>query len=346
MTEHPLVQPAAVGTRAEPESGGGPWRRGLRALLGNRRVLVSAAILVVIVVLCLLAPLYASYISGTDPFVANPVGTTVLDDGTVVPLLQPASQGVGVLPIGPTGQAHFLLGADGDGRDVAARILYGGRNTLVIGVLAGLVACAGGLVVGLIAGYVGGVVDGVLSRILDVVWAFPVLMLAISISAISFASGISLGFVRVSSGSLALPVLIIGVVYVPYVARPVRGAVLSVRAADYVGAATSYGAGHGRIIRREILPNVLSRVIVLLPLMVATAMLLESGLSFLGIGVHPPAASWGTIIEDGTQLLRNRPLMAIVPGALLALTVCVLNILGDAIRDAFDPKAELRMRAR
>ncbi|GAA4523631.1 ABC transporter permease [Amycolatopsis samaneae] len=308
--------------------------------------MVSAAILAAIVVLCLLAPLYADHVSGTDPFVANPVGSTVLDDGTEMPLLQPASRGVGVLPIGPTWQAHFLLGADGSGRDVAARILYGGRNTLLIGLLAGALACAGGLLVGLLAGYVGGVVDGVLSRALDVVWAFPVLMLAISISAISFTSGISLGFVRVGSGSLALPILIIGVVYVPYVARPVRGAVLSVRTADYVHAATSYGAGHGRIIRREILPNVLSRVLVLFPLMVATAMLLESGLSFLGIGVHPPAASWGTIIEDGTQLLRNRPLMAIVPGALLATTVCVLNVLGDAIRDTFDPKAEPRARVR
>jgi peptide/nickel transport system permease protein len=341
----PASEPASAPVaRHEPASDAvGPWRAGLRQLRRDPRAIGSVVVLALIVLLCLLAPVYAEHIAHTDPFAANPVGTTIIN-GRVAPLLQPAARGLGVLPIGPTWDpAHFLLGADANGRDVAARLLYGGQNTLIIGFAAAALSCAGGLVLGLLAGYFRGVVDGVLSRLLDVLWAFPVLLLAISLASISFHSGIDFGLFRVSSASLALPVMIIGAVYVPYTARPIRGAVLSLRESEFVQAAISYGASPFRLVGKEILPNVISRVVVLFPLMVATAMLLESGLSFLGIGVEAPAASWGTIIQDGTMLMRNRPIIVVAAGALLAITVCALNVLGDAVRDALDPRAETRM---
>jgi peptide/nickel transport system permease protein len=139
-----------------------------------------------------------------------------------------------------------------------------------------------------------------------------------------------------------LPILIIGVIYVPYVARPIRGQVMSLREREFVQASVGAGATDGRLLRREILPNVLPTLIVFLPLMTAINMLTESALSFLSIGVQPPDASWGTIINDGVGLLYTRPMVAIAPGVMLAITAVALNLLGDGVRDALDPKARLR----
>jgi peptide/nickel transport system permease protein len=137
--------------------------------------------------------------------------------------------------------------------------------------------------------------------------------------------------------------VIIGLVYVPYVFRPIRGQVLSLREKEFVEAAVAQGAGSFRIVFLEVLPNVLSTVIVLLPLMIATTILTESALSFLSIGVQPPNASWGTIISDGQDLLYTRPWVAIAPGIMIVLTVLALNVLGDGVRDALDPRAKLRV---
>jgi peptide/nickel transport system permease protein len=146
----------------------------------------------------------------------------------------------------------------------------------------------------------------------------------------------------VESGSLLLPILIIGVVFLPYVARPIRAEVLSLRESEFVEAATGLGASNWRLLRSEILPNVITIVIVFFPIMMAIAMLTEAALSFLSIGVQPPDASWGTIILDGQALLYTRPAVAIAPGVAIVITVLALNVLGDGVRDALDPRAKLR----
>jgi peptide/nickel transport system permease protein len=234
------------------------------------------------------------------------------------------------------------LGSDNQGRDVAARLLYGGRNTLFIGTTAALVTITLSLLIGLIAGYRRGIVDSILSRMLDVIWAFPVYLLSISLSVVLLTSGLSLGFIRFGAGSIALPIFIIGIVYIPYVARPIRGQVLALREREFVRAAVGSGAKHSTIIFREILPNVLPSVLVFIPIMVALAMLTESALSFLSIGVQPPQASWGTIINDGLGLLYTRPVVALAPGLMIVLTAASLNLYGDAVRDALDPKTRAR----
>ncbi|MFJ1970070.1 ABC transporter permease [Streptomyces sp. NPDC087903] len=295
-----------------------------------------------VAVLC--APLYADHIAHTDPFQSHVSGTTTVD-GRTVPVLTPSSTGLGlgVTPIGPTWDpTHYFLGADNQGRDVMARLLYGGRTSLFIGVAAALFTCVVGTAVGVVAGYAGGVVDAVVSRVLDVIWAFPVYLLAICLSVVLLTDGLRLGPLTVEAGSLWLPVAIIAAIYVPYIARPLRGQVLVLRNKEFIRAAVGSGAPTPRILRREVLPNVLPTAIVFVPLMTALAMLTESALSFLSVGVQPPDASWGTIIEDGLGLLYTRPAVTIAPGLLIALTTAALNILGDGVRDALDPSARLR----
>jgi peptide/nickel transport system permease protein len=324
--------------------GASPFALARRRLRRNRIAMTMLGLLAAIVLLCLLAPVYAHRVAHTDPFVSNLDGTTIVN-GEEVPVMQAeeGGLGLGVSPIGPTWDIrHYFLGADTQGRDVAARLLYGGRDSLLIGMAAALLTCVLATLVGLVAGFFGGPVDGVLSRLLDVVWAFPVYLLAISLSTVLLTSGFSAGPIHLESGSLWLPIIIIGIVYIPYVARPLRGEVLSLREREFVEAATATGASTGRLLRSEILPNVVTTVIVFFPIMMALAMLTEAALSFLSIGVQPPQASWGTIILDGQGLLYTRPAVALAPGIAIALTVLALNVLGDGIRDALDPRAKLR----
>jgi len=269
-------------------------------------------------------------------------------NGKQVPLME---QGGGALrlgetPIGPTWDVHhYFLGADALGRDVAARLLYGGRSSLIIGIGSAVICCLFATVVALIAGFFGGVADSLLSRLMDVIWAFPVYLLAISISTelLTHSNGVSLGPLHIVASSLWLPTLIVAFIYVPYVYRPVRGQVLSVVRREYVEAAVSQGASNLRLLFSDVLPNVVSVVIVLLPLIIATTILTEAALSFLSVGVQPPNASWGTIISDGQSLLYTRPWVSIAPGIMIVLTVLALNVLGDGIRDALDPRAKLRV---
>jgi peptide/nickel transport system permease protein len=321
-----------------------PWNLARRRLLRNRVALAMAALLAVIVALCLSAPLYAHHVAHVNPFRSNLDGTTIAN-GKRVPVMVQSTEGLGlgVTPIGPTWDLHhYFLGADEQGRDVASRLLYGGRNSLLIGTSAALITCLLAVLIGVVAGFFGGLVDGVLSRFLDLIWAFPVYLLAISLSTVLIARGISLGPFHLTSGSLLLPITIIGVVYIPYVARPVRGEVLSIRRREFVEAAIGLGASNWRLLWSDVLPNVITTVIVLFPLMLAIDMLTEAALSFLSIGVQPPNASWGTIILDGQDVLYTRPTVALAPGIAIALTVLALNVLGDGIRDALDPRAKLR----
>ena len=343
-----LLEQVKVDTELRPAiAGRNPWALAARRLWRNRIAMAALGLFLLIVVLCLAAPLYAHDVAHVNPFPPNLNGHTVVG-GKVVPVMQ---QGGGALrlgetPIGPTWELnHYFLGADSVGRDVAALLLYGGRSSLIIGIGAAVLCCLAATVVALIAGFFGGVADSLLSRLMDVIWAFPVYLLAISISTelLTHSSGFQFGPVHIDAASLWLPTIIISFIYVPYVYRPVRGQVLAVVRKEFVEAATAQGAGNLRLIFSEILPNVVSTVIVLLPLMVATTILTESVLSFLGIGVQPPNVSWGTIIQDGTDLVYTRPWVTIAPGLMILLTVLSLNVLGDGVRDALDPRAKLRV---
>ena len=155
--------------------------------------------------------------------------------------------------------------------------------------------------------------------------------------------GIKIGPIEINSGSLWLPIFIIGLIYIPYVARPVRGQVMALRNSDFVTAAIGLGAPSHRIMRKDILPNITTTLIVFVPIMMALNMLTESALSFLSIGVQPPDASWGTIIQDGQTLLYTRPAVALAPGLMIVASVLSLNVFGDGLRDALDPKSKIKL---
>jgi peptide/nickel transport system permease protein len=266
------------------------------------------------------APVWANNVAHSGPEETH-VTDTVEVDGEQVAVV--ASDGQ---PIGPTWQGSFFLGADAQGRDVMVRLLYGGRNSLLIGISAALATTALGVALALIAGYAGGLVDGAISGVVDLLWAFP---------------GILLGPVELSGGSLLIPVLVITIGAVPYVVRPARAQVRAVREREFVLAARAAGMGPWRIMAQEILPNVASTLIVLFPLIVGNAIQLEAALSFLGVGVQGEP-SWGTLIEDGYQRLTTAPHLAVAAGLLVVLTVLTLNLIGDCVRRAFDPHAPRR----
>jgi len=343
-----LLEQVEVDTGLRSAAGGrNPWALAARRLWRNRIAMAALLLFLVIVVMCLAAPLYAHDVAHVNPFVPNLNGHTVAN-GKVVPVMQ---RGGGILrlgetPIGPTWDPrHYFLGADSTGRDVAALLLYGGRSSLLIGIGAAVICSLVATVVALIAGFFGGVTDSVASRIMDIIWAFPVYLLAICIATelLTHSSGFQFGLLHVSASSLWTPTVIIAFIFVPYVYRPVRGQVLAVVKKEFVEASVAQGAGNLRLIFSEILPNVVSTVIVLLPLMVATTILTESALSFLSVGVQPPNVSWGTMIQDGTSLLYTRPWVSLAPGIMILLTVLSLNVLGDGVRDALDPRAKLRV---
>jgi peptide/nickel transport system permease protein len=329
---------------AVPRKTRGPWAVALAKLKRNRAAMAALAIFLLIVVGCISAPFYARW-AGVDPF-ASTLDAVIQIDGADVPVMEQSTEGLGLgyTPIGPTWRlGNYFLGADSQGRDVMARMLYGGLNSLLISGAATIFTLILGTAAGLIAGYFGGVTDTVLSRFLDILWAFPVYLLAISLSIVTIAQGISIGPIVIGSGSLWLPIIIIGIVYVPYVARPIRGQVLALRKSEFVLASINLGVPGARILWRDILPNILTTLIVFVPLMMALNMLTESALSFLSIGVQPPAASWGTIIQDGQALLYTRPLVALAPGLAIAISVMALNVFGDGLRDALDPRSKVRL---
>jgi peptide/nickel transport system permease protein len=271
---------------------------------------------------------------------------TITIDGEEQAVIAESTEGLGLgtTPIGPTWHwSGYSLGADGQGRDVFARMLYGGLNSLWIATASTVLCLLLAGVIGVSAGFFGGVIDAVLSRIMDVIWAFPIFLLAISLSIVLINSSITLGPIVIRSGSLWLPIFIIGIVYVPYVARPIRGQVLSLKNSEFVLAAVGLGVPSYRILWKDILPNVATTLIVFVPLMMALNMVTESALSFLSIGVQAPDASWGTIIQDGQDLLYSRPMVALAPGIAIAITVLTLNVFGDGVRDALDPRSKLRI---
>ena len=298
---------------------------------------LALGVLVLILGACVLAPVYARVVAGSDPFRSN-IGGTVQVDGRAVDVLAENTEGLGlgVTPVGPGWRGAYLLGADGQGRDVAARLLHGGRTSLGIAAGATLLCLGLAAVLGVVSGFLGGWVDAVLAGLLDLLWAFPVYLLAISLSIVLISQDLQLGPLRIAGDSLALPILILGVVYVPYVARPVRAEVIALRGTDFIEAAGATGGTPWHILRRHVLPNIGPTLVGFVPVVAAMALLTEAALSVLGIGVQAPAASWGTLIADGQALLYSRPAVAIAPGLAVVATVLALNVLGEALRLRLD----------
>ena len=318
-------------------AGASPWRLAGRRLRRDKSALVFGALFIVLVLACLAAPLWADQIAHTTPE-ENHLTDTIEKDGETVNVV--ALDGV---PIGPTWQGEFFLGADQLGRDNMVRLLYGGRNSLLIGVVAAVLTTLLAIIFGVLAGYFRGWSDSAISRLMDIIWAFPVILLGIALGTSLAEGGLKLGPISISGDSLAIPILVITIVYIPYLARPLRGQVLSLREKEFVEAARAQGMGSWRIMFGEILPNIASTILVFFPLLVANAILLEAALSFLGAGVRPPNASWGTMISEGVDRIVTAPYLAIVPGAMLVLTVLALNVFGDGVRDALDPRAKVKI---
>jgi peptide/nickel transport system permease protein len=318
-------------------TGASPWRLAARRLRRDRTSLIFGGLFLLLVGLCLAAPLWANQVAHTGPN-DNHLSDTIQQDGETVNVV-----GFDGVPIGPTWQAEFFLGADGNGRDQMVRLLYGGRNSLLIGVTAAIGTTILAVILGLLAGYRRGWIDSVVSRFMDILWAFPVILLGIALGTALATGGLKVGPLTLEGNSLAIPIFIIAIVYIPYLARPIRGQVLSLREKEFVEAARAQGMGPWRIMFSEILPNVASTILVFFPLLVANAILLEAALSFLGAGVQPPNPSWGTMIDEGVERIVTAPTMAIVPGLMVVLTVLALNVFGDGVRDALDPKAKVRI---
>jgi len=217
------------------------------------------------------------------------------------------------------------MGTDEFGRDVLSRVIYGAQASLQAGAVAASIALIVGLVLGMFAAYYGGAADNIIMRVMDVLLAFPYILLAIAV-------------VAILGPGLRNAMIAIGIVYIPYYARVVRGAVLSVRARDYVEAARALGARDGRVMVQHVLPNTLAPLIVQTTLNVGAAIIDTAGLSFLGLGTQPPTPDWGNMLSAGRSYVIDSPWIATFPGLAILVTVLAFNLMGDALRDAFDPR--------
>jgi peptide/nickel transport system permease protein len=320
---------ALVGEAIDLPPGIGPWKLAWRRLRRNKVALFFGGVFLVILVMCLLAPVYAKHVAHQGPAAENITGKVGGKD-----IVSPTG-----IPTGPTWHSRYFLGADANGRDVAVRLLYGGRNSLEIGFVATAITIFFGLLVGVLAGYFRGVTDGIITRILDVIWAFPAVLLGVALG-VSLALG---GIGPLHGNTLMVPAVVVGVVYIPYVGKPVRGQVLGLREREFIDAARQQGLSNPRIMFSEILPNLGSTIVVFVPLILANAILLEAGLSYLGAGVQPPNPSWGTMIADGIRTIPAAFHNVLVPGIMLVLAVMSINVFGDGLRDALDPRSKVRI---
>ena len=326
--------------------GRSPWYLAWRRLRRNWVALGALGVFVLIVVCCALAPVYARHVAHTDPD-TNHVTESVRVNGKLQQVIALNTGGqIGVTILGPTwwnAGGKFALGADANGRDVAVRLLYGGRNSLKVGIGSALICTFLAVVLALLAGFYRGSTDWVITRFFDLIWAFPVILLAIALGTALSINGIHWGPIHVGSGSLWIPTLVISYVLIPYVGRPLRGQILSLREKEFVEASIAQGASPFRIMFSEILPNITSSVLVFFTLIVANNILTEAALSFLGAGVQPPNPSWGNLILSGQQQIHTAPWLAIIPGIAVVLTVLSMNIFGDGLRDALAPRAKVRV---
>jgi len=335
----------SASARAENSAGGdGPWRLALKRFLRNRVAVAFLGLFFLIVLFVLAAPLWADHVAHTGPNETHTLQKLHVN-GETREVVTPEGKPIGPQWFGAGGE--FFLGADSRlGRDEMVRLMYGGRTSLFIGFVSGLITTFLAVVLGLLAGYYRGWVDAVIARTLDVLWSLPVLLIGIAIGTASALGGLGIGPLHIEGGSIWIPIFIISIFYMPYVARPIRGEVLSLGEKEFVEAAIAQGAGPLRVMFGELLPNLASTIVVFFALNIANNLLFESALSFLGAGVQPPNSSWGTMISIGEELLTTQPLLAIIPGVMIMLTVLSLNIVGDGLRDALDPRSKVRFEAK
>ena len=288
-----------IGPARRAAKGDTQWKIATRHFKKSKVALAGLVILVLLYLVALLAPLLAPY----DPIAQRDIVTTSY--------LKPSVQ-------------HWL-GTDRFGRDILSRILYGARISLSIGFVATAISVTLGTVLGALAGYFGGKIDGLLMRFTDMVLAFPRLVLLIMI-------------VALFSPSIAVIITVLGLTQWPNTTRIVRGDVLSLREREFIQAAHALGMGKARIIFKHLIPNVLAPVIVTATLGIGNTIVLEAGLSFLGLGVQPPIPSWGNMVSDGRDNLLGAWWVATFPGLIIVLTVLAFNLVGDGLRDALDPR--------
>lgn len=269
----------------------------VHGLMRNKGALAGLIILILLILAAIFAPLITTY----DPIVIDPPSRT-----------QPPSR-------------EHWLGTDGFGRDIYTRIVYGARVSLPVGLIAVSIAATAGAILGLIAGYYGRFADAIIMRVIDIMLAFPNIMLALVI-------------VAILGPSIRNVMIAVGIGEIPRYTRLIRGQVLSARELLYVEAAKVIGVPTSKIMFRHILPNVVSPVIVLATLSVGSAILAAAGLSFLGLGAQPPRPEWGAMLADGRQFLRSHWWVATMPGIAIAITVLSINMFGDGLRDILDPR--------
>ncbi|RZU16074.1 peptide/nickel transport system permease protein [Kribbella rubisoli] len=294
----------------EPKAieGRSPFVLAVHRLRKDKVAMISLAVILLIVLMAIFAPVFTA-ITGHPPNEQyRDIGLT--PDG---------------LPRGPNGT--FWLGTDDLGRDILVRIAYGARVSLLVGVIATAITVVIGVVLGLAAGFLGGITDTVLARLIDVVLSVPFLLVAIAL-------------VSVTGPSLTVTVLVIGCFSWASVARIVRGQVLSLREREFVEAARSLGAGDGRIMFVDVLPNVMAPVIVYTTLLIPVVIVTQATLSFLGLGLPPPTADWGGMISSSQNYYTTAWWFILFPGLALLITTLAFNLFGDGVRDAFDPRAD------
>ncbi|MFZ4765098.1 MAG: ABC transporter permease [Roseimicrobium sp.] len=306
-----------------------PWRAAMRRLCANPLTVGGLVFLALLALLCVFGPVFSPY--------------------------KQSEQDLALQAAAPSA-AHWM-GTDALGRDVATRVLYGGRVSLLVGFVATGVAVLIGVAYGLIAGLAGGRTDAAMMRLVDILYAFPFMVFVIILTAVLGKHPALLAMEEQLRALLALVPLLksaaddvgfnasfmllfaaIGAVEWLTMARVVRGQVLSLKKQEFITAARAYGARSGRILLRHLLPNVLGPVIIYASLTVPGVMLLEATLSFLGLGIQPPASSWGILILNGSQQMETAPWLLLFPGAFFSATLLALNFIGDGLRDALDPK--------
>jgi peptide/nickel transport system permease protein len=286
--------PAAAGKTRRIST---PWTNARRRFVRSRTGVVGAVVLLIVVLAAIFAFKVAPYSPTRQDFRVE---------------YQPPS-------------AAHLMGTDEFGRDVLSRVIWGAQTSLEAGAIAASIALLTGLALGMVAAYYGGGADSIIMRVMDVILAFPYILLAIAI-------------VAILGPGLLNAMIAIAIVYVPYYARVVRGSVLSVRGRDYVEAARALGAGDARVMLQHVLPNTLAPLIVQTTLNIGSAIIDTAGLSFLGLGTQPPTPDWGNMLSAGRSYVIDSPWIATFPGLAILVTVLAFNLMGDALRDAFDPR--------
>jgi peptide/nickel transport system permease protein len=305
-----LASPAEIAARSPLQLF---WRRFRR----DRVALVSLGVIVFLIIVAIAAPLIVKIFGLPGPNVENPNLTDSFGS-----------------PLGPSSAHPF--GVDSLGQDVMSRTIYGSRVALEVGIIGTAIATFIGVLVGTLAGFYRGWVDTLLSRLIDVVLSIPILLLGLGIGAACAVRGCIKGVVQPGLGVI---IFLISLATWPYTARIVRGLVLSLREREFVDASRALGASDARIMAREILPNLAAPIIVYASLQIPTNILLEAGLSFLGVGIRPPTASWGNMIAQATPVFNTAWWWMVFPGVALLATVLAFNLLGDGLRDALNPRS-------